>query len=599
MTTEDLRSRGQSTGRDHGGGQHAPPSDAALAADADAPADLLQPLLSQVRLDDLLAELQDRLEHVVETRDRVHALLEAVLAVGSDLDLQTVLRRIVQAAATLVDARYGALGVIGDDGMLAQFIPVGLDDATIAKIGALPRGHGLLGELITNPAPLRLGDISAHPASSGFPAHHPPMKTFLGVPIRVRDAAFGNLYLTEKRGGAEFTEEDESVVLALAAAAGVAIENARLYDEARRREAWLEASREVTTALMSGTDPGEVLTLVVTRARQMAEADVAALALPHAGDLVIEVAHGESADKILGLVLPRDGSLTGHVFGTGAPFGTADLRSESLAAHGPLSQILGPMLLAPLGAPGNVHGVLLVGNRASGPVFPAATLRMLTTFAGQAAVALELAERQRDAERLAVFEDRDRIARDLHDLVIQRLFATGMLLESATRLMQNPEALTRVRRAVDDLDETIREIRTTIFALQAPSEVEQSSLRAQILGVVEDATRALGFAPSVQLSGLVDTRVHGELGEHLLAALRETLSNAARHAHASRVQISVEADGELVLTVRDDGVGPPQGGRRSGLRNLAERAQAQGGEFSMAGADGGGTQVVWRVPLPG
>ncbi len=597
MTTEDVRSRGQSTARDRGGGRSDEVPEAAPATEPEAPADLLQPLLSQVRLDDLLAELQDRLEHVVATRDRVHALLEAVLAVGSDLDLQTVLRRIVQAAATLVDARYAALGVIGDDGMLSQFIPIGIDDRTIAKIGALPRGHGLLGELINNPSPLRLSDISAHTASYGFPAHHPPMKTFLGVPIRVRDAAFGNLYLTETRGGLEFTEEDESVVLALAAAAGVAIENARLYDEARRREAWLEASRQVTTALMSGIDPSDVLTLVVSRARQMAEADVAALALPHAGDLVIEVAHGESADKILGLVLPREGSLTGHVFRTGEPFGTAELPDEPLAAHGPLSQILGPMLLVPLGAPGNVRGVLLVGNRASGPTFPAATLRMLTTFAGQAAVALELAERQRDAEKLAVFEDRDRIARDLHDLVIQRLFATGMLLESASRLMQNPEALSRVRRAVDDLDETIREIRTTIFALQAPSENEQTSLRAQILGVVEDATRTLGFAPSVQLSGLVDTRVRGELGEHLLAALRETLSNAARHARASRVQVSVEADGDLILTVRDDGVGPPQGGRRSGLRNLADRAQVHGGEFTIGSADGGGTQVVWRVPL--
>src|ERR1700691_1185123 len=205
-----------------------------------------RPLLPQLRLDDLLAELQVRLLAAVKTRDRVHALLEAVVAVGSNLDLETVLRQIVQAAVTLVDAQYGALGIIGEGGRLAEFVPVGLDEEQIERIHHWPEGHGLLGELITNPEPLRLSDMSAHSRSFGFPEGHPPMKTFLGAPVRIRDEVFGNLYLTEKKDGAEFDEEDQAVLTALGAAAGGAIGNARLYEEARRQQQWLGGRSEGT-----------------------------------------------------------------------------------------------------------------------------------------------------------------------------------------------------------------------------------------------------------------------------------------------------------------------------------------------------------------
>src|SRR5919197_5543129 len=237
-------------------------------------------MLPHMRLDELLEELQSRLEAVLATRDRTHSLLEAVVAIGSDLDLSTMLRRMVEAATTLVDARYGALGVIGEGGnSLIEFIPVGLTEEEIRRIEHWPHGLGILGLLIKEPEPLRLNDIGDNPESYGLPPGHPPMGTFLGVPIRVRGEAFGNLYLTEKRGGAEFDEEDLSVVTALATAAGVAIENARLYDEVRRREQWLDASSEVTRALLTGVDRGEVFALVARRAREMTEADTAAVAL--------------------------------------------------------------------------------------------------------------------------------------------------------------------------------------------------------------------------------------------------------------------------------------------------------------------------------
>ena len=274
-----------------------------------------RPLLPHLRLDDLLAELQVRLAAVVRTRDRVHSLLEAVVAVGTNLELEVVLRQIVEAAVSLVNARYGALGVIGEGGRLAEFVPVGLDEDQIARIHHWPEGHGLLGELITDPTPLRLSDISAHPRSFGFPEGHPAMKTFIGAPVRIRDEVYGNLYLTEKEGGAEFDEEDEAVLAALAAAAGVAIGNARLYEEARRQQQWLRASAEVTQQLLSGTAPDQVLALVTRLALEMSGADLVVLALPE-GDgkqLVIEHAAGEGAEDALGLVLPVSGSVSGIV----------------------------------------------------------------------------------------------------------------------------------------------------------------------------------------------------------------------------------------------------------------------------------------------
>ena len=566
-------------------------------------------LLPHLQLDELLAELQGRLQAVLATRDRMRGLLEAVVAIGSGLDLESTLRRIVEAAVRLVDATYGALGVIGegDEGKrLAEFIPVGLSPDEIARIDHWPEGRGLLGLLIDDPRPLRLADIAAHPESSGFPEGHPPMRRFLGVPVRVRDEVFGNLYLTDKRGGGEFTEDDEAVLVALGAAAGVAVENARLYDAARRQQRWIQATAEVTMRLLSGSEPAEVLADVTRQARELSDADLAVLALPdeEGRRLTISYADGDGADAARGLVLSVGQSLSGQVLATGEPVTSADFAADERAARPARSAMsqLGPAVVFPLGAPGNVRGVLTIGRRHGGPPFPETQAGVAASFAAQAAVALELAAGRADAAQLSLYEDRDRIARDLHDLVIQRLYATGMSLEGTMPMITRPEVASRITNAVDAMDETIKDIRATIFALQARDSGGGPDLRGDIVALVEEMTDMLGFDPSLRLGAGLGAELGPQIGEQVLAALREALSNAARHADASRVDVSVDtdADGMLSVQVTDDGVGIPSNGRRSGLRNLAGRAEKLGGELRLEPVHPGtkrpGTRLEWRVP---
>ncbi|WP_424639755.1 GAF domain-containing protein [Embleya sp. AB8] len=554
-----------------------------------------------MRLDELLDELQAHVEVVRATRDRVSGLLEAVLSVGSDLDLETVLQRIVESAVTLVDAEYGALGVIGDEEQLARFLPVGMDPETILRIGPFPTGRGILGLIIRDPHPLRLHDLAEHPDSFGFPAGHPPMNSFVGVPIRIRDTVFGNLYLTEKRGGADFDADDEAVLRTLAAAAGVAIDNARLYDDVRRRERWLAASSDLTRSLLSGDAPASVLRSFTAAIREMADADLVTLALPVAGtdDLVIEAAEGPLADRVRGLVLSGESTLMGKVFSSGETIVSSDLSHDPGAvvasAVGP---DLGSAFLLPLGTRERIRGVLQIANRVDRPQLSDAVVRMVTGFADHAALALEIAERRADAELLTVFQDRDRIARDLHDLAIQRLFATGMTLQSATRFIEHPEALERVESAVDALDDTIKVIRSTIFSLKARDRSTGPGLRSRCLREVDAVTEMLGFAPTLRVDGLLDTLVPEPIAAHVIAVLREALANAARHAHASRVEVHVETDnGGVRVRVRDDGVGPPANRTRdSGLGNLRERAESLGGTCSFGPGPEGGALLDWRVP---
>ena len=564
-------------------------------------------LAPSLQLDELLAELQNRLTAVLATRDRMRGLLEAVVAIGSGLDLESTLRRIVETAVGLVDATYGALGVIGDDQRLAEFIPLGLSQDEIERIHHWPEGRGLLGLLIEDPQPLRLADIAAHPASSGFPEGHPPMRGFLGVPVRVRDEVFGNLYLTNKRDGGEFTEDDEAVLVALGAAAGVAVENARLYDAARRQQRWIQASAEVTTKLLSGSDPGTVLADVTRQVLELSGADLAVLALPDEDgrQLIITYAEGDGAKATRGLVLPVGQSLSGRVLSTGQPITSADFAADeraSKAARGAMSQI-GPAVVFPLGAPGNVRGVLTIGRRHGATPFPQAQADVAASFAAQAGVALELATSRENAERLKLYEDRDRIARDLHDLVIQRLYATGMSLEGTLPLVTRPEVASRITNAVDAMDETIKDIRATIFQLQSRNDAGQPDLRADIVVLVEEMTSMLGFAPSLRLGPGLGAELNQDTAEQALAALREALSNAARHSGASQidVMVDIDPDGILAVQVADNGIGLPSEGRRSGLSNLASRADKLGGELKLGPADPGaarpGTRLEWRVPL--
>ncbi|WP_411149201.1 GAF domain-containing protein [Streptomyces sp. A30] len=558
--------------------------------------------LPQLRLDELLEELQARLDAARGTRDHVHSLLEAVLSVGRELDLEQALYSIVQAAAVLVDAEYAALGVIGPDGKrLSEFLTVGVTEEQITHIGNYPEGHGILGELIRNPEPLRLTKLSEHSASYGFPPHHPPMNTFLGVPIRVRDQVFGNLYLTEKRGGLQFDEDDESVLSTLAVAAGVAIDNARLYEESRLRERWLRASAEITHSLMSGSERGDVLALIAERAREITGAALAVVAVPmeNTDALTVELAIGQEAEAHRGLVLPVDGSLIGEAFTHGVAVASPDVSDdERITAGPPRFSGLGPAVAVPIGSGDGVRGVVLLVREAGGTVFSEQETEPLKAFAAQAAVAMELAEHRRDAEQIAVLQDRDRIARDLHDLAIQRLFATGMTLQSAGRFIEHTEASERVLRAVDDLDETIKIIRSTIFGLREREGASGPGLRARAVRVAGEAALVLGFAPSVRIEGLLDTHVSKEIADQVVAVLSEALTNIARHARASRADVVLETDGrEVRVTVSDNGVGIPADGRRSGLRNMAERAEQLSGALELSSPAGGGTTLVWRVPV--
>ncbi|MGW0117942.1 GAF domain-containing protein [Streptomyces sp. NPDC003327] len=561
--------------------------------------------LPRLRLDELLDELQVRIDEVRGTRDRLNGLLEAVMSVGRELDLPQVLRGIVEAAVTLVDAEYGALGVIGDDQKLAEFLPIGIDDDVRERIGALPSGHGILGELIRHPEPLRLSELSEHPASYGFPAHHPPMHAFLGVPIRVRDEVFGNLYLTEKRGGADFDAEDEAVVTTLAVAAGIAIENARLYEEGRLRQRWLVASSDFTSALLSGAAETEVLGGMLERAVDIAGADIGVFYLVGSGgELRGSLACGEGAEAHRDVVLPSsEGTLAAAALTRDGLISVVDVENDPRITTQPERwKGFGPAVAVTVGTKERLSGVLILARRRGRTAFTGPEISALPGYAGQAALALELADRRRDAEQVSLLEDRDRIARDLHDLAIQRLFATGMTLQSARRFVEHPQAADRIGRAIDDLDATIKIIRSTIFGLR---EHEASGtapkLRSRVVKAVDAAAATLGFAPALRMEGLLDTDVPAEAAEEVVAVIGEALTNVARHARARHAEVAVVAgDSILTVTVSDDGGGIRPGGARSGLRNLTERAERLGGDLSVRARPGaaGGTLLEWRIPLP-
>ncbi|HEU5156475.1 MAG TPA: GAF domain-containing protein [Streptosporangiaceae bacterium] len=561
----------------------------------------------RLRPDDLLAGLQARLEGVRATRDRVQALLDVVVSIGSDMDLDDILRRITQAATTLTDARYGALGVVDEKGeRLVELITVGFSENEITAIGPWPEGHGILSRLIRERRPLQLSDLTLGPGAAGIPGNDPGPRRFLGLPIQVRDEIFGNLYLAEKADGTPFDGEDEVVVAALATAAGVAIENARLLEERWRRERWLEASAEISTALLSGTAPAEVLELVAQRAREICNADHAMVYLvdDDAEEFILTAADGPYAGDIRGLRVPVEEAIAGHVYRGGASVLVPDSRHSTTRAGLPEHMPVGATLIVPLGVGDEARGVLTVANPPGGRAFTQPIQWVLESFASQAAVMLELAEHRRDAERLVVLEDRDRIAKDLHDTVIQRLFAIAITLMSALKIIKRPEASVRVQRAVDDLDDTIRRIRSSIFALQSPS--GEGGLRSGIHAIIDAAAENLGFAPSVRLEGLLDIAVADDVAEHALAVLQEALSNVARHARAHRANVSVDVGDDLVLRVTDDGIGIAadiaagiaDGGyvERGGLRNMCDRARGLGGHFEIT-LPGDGTVLTWRVPV--
>jgi signal transduction histidine kinase len=550
-------------------------------------------------LDDLLREVLGRVDQVLDDQRRLRLLLDAVVSIAADLSLDSVLGRVVEVAADLAGARYVALGVLGTGGVrLARFVTHGLADEERALIGDLPQGHGLLGLIIDHPEPLRLSDIAAHPASYGFPPHHPPMRSFLGVPVRIGDRVFGNLYLTEKHRGGDFTEQDEVFVVALAAAAGVAIENARLYEEAARRQAWLRATAELTATLSDETDDNEdALRLVADQARAVSGADVVVVSTREGGDsLLLEVSSGAPLPAPTSRRMPTGSTLAAQAMETGAAVVVDDLRAHPVAA--PVMAgfpEIGPVIVVPLRSSGVLEGALsLCWRPEHSAVYRDLDPQLPQQYAEQAALALQVARARADRERLVVFEDRDRIGRDLHDLVIQRLFAVGLSLENTARMARQPEVQERVGNAVDDIDETIKEIRRSIFALSVPE--RSTDVRASVTELVERSAKVLGFRPHVSFEGPVNSAIPDDVVPHLVAVLGEALTNVARHAEASRVEVSLAVGQAIVLRVADDGRGIPAGARQSGLRNMSERATSLSGSCDLDSAPGAGTMLTWSVP---
>jgi signal transduction histidine kinase len=504
-------------------------------------------------------------------------LLEAVTAISSDLDLPHVLERIVAAATELTGAKYGALGVIGPHRDLTEFVTVGIDAERRAQIGDLPRGHGILGQLIDHPTPLRLDDLAQHSASVGFPAHHPPMTTFLGVPVVIRGTAFGNLYLCEKEGG--FTEEDQWLVVALAQVAGFVIDNARAYGLSERRRRWLEASAELAEALQPPVRLEEALSGLTQTARAVSGARLAAIGSRDADEPAVLACEPE--DRELTLSLWR--SLADELDPT---------------AHDPLELTSGGVVgvAIPLRAHLAPASFLVVGFDEAAADRGRGERDLLTSYADQAALALDRGQAVADREQLVLLSDRERIARDLHDVVIQRLFATGLRLQAVAMTADSLSA-ERLEGAVDEIDATIKAIRGSIFELQQRG---GDSLRGEIRAMVRDYGPLLGFSPDVSTSGPLDTAVPAAIRDHLLPVLREALSNVARHARATRATVEVHADAsEVVLVVSDDGQGVSGGRRESGLRNARERATDLGGDLTVEPGSAGGTTLTWRVPLPG
>ena len=555
--------------------------------------------LSQLHLRELLSEIQDRIMQIVQTRDRLDGLVEAMLAVASGLGLDETLGTIVHTAIELVDARYGALGVRGDDHELVAFVYEGIDAHTREMIGPLPAGRGVLGVLIDDPKPIRLDDIALHPASVGFPPHHPPMRTFLGVPVRVRGEVFGNLYLTDKQDGQPFSDDDEVLVQALAAAAGVAIDNARLYERSQASQSWIAATRDIGTQLLAGTDPATVFRLVAEEAVTLTGADLALVVVPadpEAPDsevtelVVADLAGADVPDAAAAQAMPVAGTSVGRAFLQRIP-----QRLDTFDVDAGLIDAAGPALVLPLRTTDTVVGVIVILRRTGAYPFSDEQLDMMAAFADQAALAWQLALTQRRMRELDVLTDRDRIARDLHDHVIGRLFAVGLMMQGTIAWVRAPEVQQRLSQAVDDLQGVIHDIRTAIFDLHGRS---SGATRLH-----QRLDRAIAAGAGSKLNTTVEYRgplsvVDAVLADHAEAVVQEAVSNAVQHAEAGQLTIHIDVADGLNIDVIDNGKGIPDEITESGLANLRQRAEEANGTFTIQTVPEGGTRLRWSAPLP-
>jgi signal transduction histidine kinase len=567
------------------------PATGAVSA-AGVPGGLGFPDVPWLELDEMLVQLVDRASDVLAAQGRLRGLLRANALVAGDLSLPVVLRQIVGAARDLLGARYAALGVLSRDGELEQFVHAGMDDELVAAIGDLPRGRGILGLLTSEPVPIRLAGLSAHPAAAGFPPGHPLMGSFLGVPVRIGEEIFGNLYLTERTAGGEFTADDEELAIALAAAAGAAIANARRFAESEQRRRWLDASAQLTPLLLAD-DRGQPHALITRHAADAADADFAVLAVPGDPDRVIVTGTaGTLATGLMNQTGPLADSLAGQAISSGKPGLITGDRLQAAAAA--LGAGIGPLIAAPLAAGERVLGALMLGRLAARPGFTESDLGMAASFAGHVAVAMELAQARADQVLLAQAEDHDRIAGDLHDQVIQELFALGMKLQGHAARSDLATA-ELVNGYVDTLDEAISNIRTSIFGLQQPRQAP-AGLQARVIEVIDEHAPQLGFTASVSFTVPPGPDLDEALAHDILAVTREALSNCARHARATAVTISLALqDGLITLDVTDNGRGLGTPGRSSGLASMRRRAENNGGTLQITAPATGGTRLTWTA----
>ncbi|CAL9436177.1 GAF domain-containing protein [Streptomyces sp. enrichment culture] len=495
---------------------------------------------------------------------RLTRLLEALLGAGTDLDLRTVLRRIVDGAAELTGAGGAAL-VVTD-----------------------PREGGITG--------IRTPDPGPEPAPQTAP--------LLRVPVHVRDEEIGELRLTGRPGSGPFTAEDEQVLRVLAAQAGISIGSARLYETARQRERWIEGAAAVTTALLTEEGTDDALTTVAERARMLADASAGVILHPTAegGMEIVTASTPDDPDDMVGATIAPGSPVLEQLLGGEPVFlddSATDPRMTTRVRHR-----FGPSMMLPLQASGRLIGTLALPRRRGGRPYTDVERLLATQFASQAALALVLADARRGRERLAVYEDRDRIARDLHDLVVQRLFATGMMLESTRRRPGAREVDDILRQAVDELRSTVRDVRTTILALQQPPAEPPTGLRGRVLRETAAAAARLGFAPSARFLGAVDTRVPGPVADRLITALRHALAEACARGNVSRVEIAVDAAAPLAdgragvrLTVFDDGTDGDGAGGVAPEGGGTDESAADAGAGVGGGRPGGGTTVTWWSPL--
>ncbi len=545
-------------------------------------------------------EGQYRMKSAANRNDQ---LLDSVLVLASNLSIQVVLQRIIELAVKLTNARYGALGVVGSDGRLLDFITTGITPEERLAIGPLPVGEGILGVLIRDAKPLRLRRITDDPRHVGFPANHPPMESFLGAPVQARGKVFGNIYLTQKMGAPEFDAEDEAALVVLATHAGVAIENARLYEEARRRGQWLEAVREISSSILAGTEIDDVLQIIVRRARELVDAATATIVTPASGgdrdSLTIKVADGAHSNELVGLAIPTQGSVSGDVIRSGQPAVLADASRDG-RSYQPMIALgnMGPMVLVPLVLRGRPFGALAVANAVGGPGFDEEAVRLVQTFADQASVALEYGRAQIELNRLSVLDERERIGRELHDGVIQSLFSVGMGLQATAARSRDPEVESRVESAVVEIDRAIRDLRNYIFGLR-PGILADRQLEQALEDLAREFEEKSGVTTVTDIDGTVAAELAPRAAD-LVQLTREALSNVGKHARAATCRVSLHRDGDqAILEIDDDGQGfdPAAPHTGLGLRNLNERGAAIGGRVIVESKAGEGTTVRFTIPI--